>query len=58
VHNQTIEHDSTNLVELRILHKYLILDILQKCGNVRILENGDHRTQIGIILIQNKNLYE
>jgi hypothetical protein len=31
-----------------------ILNILQKYGNVKILENGDHRTLIGIIVIQNK----
>jgi hypothetical protein len=58
VHNQIIEQNFINQVELRILLKYHILDILQKYGHVKILINGDHPIQIGIILIENKNLHE
>jgi len=59
VHNQIIGLDFTNQVELRISNKHLILDILQKCGNVKIMENGDHRKQIGIIITNYKffNIY-
>ena len=59
VHNQIIEQDFTNQVELQALHKYLILNILQKYGNVRILENGDHPIQIGTIISNCKffNIY-